>query len=253
MLTNFHGLTGKCFLFLNENIFEQIVLKGKQRIQKDYLINTFPRFLNLSIFYAVRLDNFDNFVECLSLCSNLKKLVIYIENCSHKNLIKAISSSKDLEMLTIYSKNRAVTENFFHYISSNLPNLTYLNLIMSDVTTDLDFGILCNLSNLETLKIEQLDVTGTGLGKLCNLKELYCNGCKNLGEDNLISLLRSASNLELLEVRRCLKVTNSIINVAIEETKNRKNNLVLRVLVRGTKIQISEIKEKSGFLHLDFS
>ena len=95
-----------------------------------------------------------------------------------------------------------------------------------------------------------LNITGSGLGKLCNLKRLDCTYCKNVENDGLISLLKCASNLELLIINNCFKVTNSVVNVAVEVTNNRSNNMILELHISETNVNINEIKQKSPFLYL---
>ena len=65
-----------------------------------------------------------------------------------------------------------------------------------------------------------------------------------------IDLLKCASNLRVLDIRDCKKITNRIIETVIEETRNRKNNIVLVVRIEGTNIISDEVIENSPFLRL---
>ena len=94
------------------------------------------------------------------------------------------------------------------------------------------------------------NITGSGLGNFPNLKELHCQYCEKLEDDHLIRLLRSSDKLELLDVRWCEKITNSVINVAIEVTKNRPNNVALEMYIRFKAVKLKEINGKSSLLYL---
>ena len=72
-------------------------------------------------------------------------------------------------------------------------------------------------------------------------------------EDNLISLLNCATNLEYFNVGNSKKITNSLIDAAIEVTKNRSSNIVLKMCLNkfsSKNIKVDKIKEKSPLLHL---
>ena len=83
-----------------------------------------------------------------------------------------------------------------------------------------------------------------------NLRELECSDCENLEDENLIILLKCARNLEKLDIRHCKKITDRVILIAIEESRKRTNNILLKILIAGTKIKTDEIKEKSRLLYL---
>ena len=95
------------------------------------------------------------------------------------------------------------------------------------------------MKNLEVLRVDNFEEL-TGLGEFPKLKELSCYGCKYLKDYGLIRLLKCAPNLELLDIRNCENVTNSVIDVAIKETEKRTNNIVLEIRINGTEININE-------------
>ena len=121
--------------------------------------------------------------------------------------------------------------------------------------TDSDLKPTCNLSKLEVLKIDLLlKITGSGLGRLPNLKKLHCLHCKNLQDDHLIRLLRSADKLQYLDITGCNRITNSVLNVDIEVTKSRENNVAsnvaLEMKIDRTGINPNEISDRSTLLYL---
>ena len=61
----------------------------------------------------------------------------------------------------------------------------------------------------------------------------------------MISLLKSASNLELLDIRCCKKVTNTLVNAVVD-------NIVLKMIVKSeVHIDIDKISEISPLLHIN--
>ena len=139
-------------------------------------------------------------------------------------------------MLTVLSiTNQIISEiisdNFFDYdMFLNLHELKYLDISNCRGITDKDLFFICKLPKLEVLKMNKIDtVFGAGLGVAYNLKELHCFGCEKLINDSLLRLMLVASNLEYLDIRRCLKITNLTINAAIEIKKTRKNNIILEI------------------------
>ena len=166
-------------------------------------------------------------------------------------VINSMFNLKNLESLNIgLQENGIVTKSFFHHISLNLLKLKNLDLCFSKVT-DNQIHPISKLPNLEVLMLEGVhSISGSGLASLSNLKELHCYCCKNLKNEHLIKLLYCAKYLELLDIRHCKKITNSVLNFAIEETKKRRNNIVLKMKIFHTRINVAEISEKSPLLHL---
>ena len=137
------------------------------------------------------------------------------------------------------------------YIGQNLLELRYLNMSWcKGRVTDSDLKSISNLPKLKVLRLEGVTViTGIGLGNFANLKELNCSFCHTLKDDGLIRLLRCACELEFLDISFCRKITTSVIKVAIEETKKRTNNIVLRLQI-GTAINVDKIEDVSPLLYL---
>ena len=106
------------------------------------------------------------------------------------------------------------------------------------------------MPKLEVLKICSFPITGSCLVSFSNLKELDCRGCENLSDDNLIRFLRCANNLQLLNLEGCNKITNSVIEFAIEITVNQKNNLILEIDVSQSGVDINKIVGKSSLVYL---
>ena len=252
-LRDFHSITGECLISLEKNVIEEIELSQAENVHRDFLIKSLPNFTNLHILhlYFVGRIGFVDTAESISLCSKLETLVIIDKGVDKK--LNLFASSKNIESLALpLSGEPKIVESFLEYMSCNLLELKHLYLKGSPSNlTNLSFNFNCNLLKLEVLNISyQRNITASGLGNLPNLRELYCEECENLEDDNLISLLKCARNLKFLDIRDCKKITNRIILTAIEETRKRTNNVVLEIQIGGTNIRTAEIKEKSPFLHL---
>ena len=276
----FDNFTAECFSYLNENVIEEITLTGTENIQKVYLSKSLPSFKNLqALTFASLENNFDQIAECIELCFNLKKLTLKDCNLSsEKKLIETISSLNNLELLSVGCSyhDDIVSYDFCQYISCNLLQLKYLKINIFNGISDSGLKLICELPKLEMLsiidcesisdaglqtvckisKLEELNIsgcaniTGSGLINLFNLKKLHCMDCNGLEDDGLINFLNYASNLEFLDIR-FTNITNSVVDQAIDVTKNRINNVLLRMCIRDTKIDVNEIEIMSPLLHLD--
>ena len=257
-LGNSVTLTGQCFLSLDKNTVEEIILIQVHNLERDYLINSFPNFVNLHTleFDCLLGGNGAHIAECVNLCGNLKKLTLDSMKCyTAENFWDSLHGLKELEMLSVnYAKKGTLTTSFLDYISCNLPKLKYLDISGPGYVTDSHLQYLSNLTKLEVLKIQScIYITGSEIGCFPNLKELCCRNCFDLEDDCLIRLLRCASKLELLDIVGCKKVTNSVLNVAIEETKKRTNKIVLKIMHEHDHINFDEIVDTSPLLHLVIS
>ena len=170
---------------------------------------------------------------------------------------------------------RIISNEICHCISSNQLELRYLELTFTTVSLN---GIksLCKLEKLEELNIscnKEIDdscieliskslklkvlkisgpkITGLGFGNFSSLRKLDCSRCINLEGSNIIDLLRSASNLEELDIRSCKEITNSVIDVAIEVSKTRINNVLLTICLSYVNhVDFDKIEKESPLLHL---
>ena len=166
--------------------------------------------------------------------------------------MNSVRGLKYLEMLTVSNQDYdAVTKTFIDYISCNLLDLRYLDLSGCVWVIDSNLESICNLPKLQVVKINELKViTGSGLGNFPNLKEFHCKSCDNLEDEHLIRLLRCSDKLEYLDITGCDKITNSVVNVAIEVTKNRKNNIAMEMFTFGTATNLDEVDGGSTLLYL---
>ena len=268
-LESFKNLTGRCFDSLNKNVIEEIMLSKADSLQRAYLIRSWPNFKKLHTLEIKNFskNSFDLAVECISLCSTLKKLIIFDVDILENFVL--FDSSKNVETLVINMERNRVSstftsnlvdishnptksfDTFLRYVSRNLLDLKYLDLRGCKGITDIALRSIRNLPKLEVLKIKDVAyLTGSEFFLASTLKILECRGCPNLHDDNLIKLLRRAKNLELLDIEGCSDISNATINAAIKILKNRTNNIVLEIRMGNTNINLFKIKEKVPLLHL---
>lgn len=127
-----------------------------------------------------------------------------------------------------------VFEYKFHFSTLNtLPTdiISPINLLFSgsNRVTDLGLGSITSLPKLEKLLIQELDkITDKFFGCMPKLKILCCFYCKRMKNAGFLTLMKSAENLQHLEVNNCEKVHNNIlINDALNAMKSCTSNKVI--------------------------
>ena len=252
-------LTGECLICLNENSVEAIEFKylDFQNFQSDYLnkcLSTFKKLHTLKL-EALGDPNIHerDMDKYLSSCLNLKALELsnlMYQSDSPEILKNSIPSLKSLESLSL--KLQTLSTDFYNCLNSNLLQLKNLCLCSCENLSDVDIETLHKLPNLEALDISANEnITGSGLCKLPNLKKLICYYCISLIDDSLISFLKCATDLEYLNLGRCPEITNAVIEAAIQVTKLRTNNIVMRVGIQDTSVNIDTIENTPPLLVLD--
>lgn len=115
---------------------------------------------------------------------------------------------------------------------------------MNEVT-DLGLSSIALLPKLEWLNIT-LEITGSGLAKMHNLRYLEIFTENTLTEDALCEVIRNAQNLDTIKTNDEIYTRNDckVIEVAVEVTKARKNGLILHIIFQTT-------SEREKVEHLD--
>ena len=264
-LKSFPGLTGRCLLDLNYHSVSEFILDNTCSIQRKYLIETVPFFKHLN---SLGFNNFeekyhDRLAECIDSCRNLKKLsVSNTIFSSYINLFKFGTSLTNIEVLKINTDFNYLFDTDFQmnytltditaYIGDRMLLLKYLDISASyQILRSEQFFRICNLPELEILKMNHsICIHSIDLRFLTKLKCLYSSNCKNLKNENLIELLKHAKNLEYVDISYCKRITKLFIYAAVNETRNRTNNLMLTVRIRETAIRPNDICEISPLLCL---
>jgi hypothetical protein len=114
-----------------------------------------------------------------------------------------------------------------------------------------DIGVLSitTLPNLERLNIDYLDVTDKAFSPMPNLRVIECFKCKNITNKCFSEIIQLCEQLELLNASYS-KISNATIIMAVEVTKKRTNNIILRIYVRGTRIKMKKITDVSPLLQV---
>ena len=206
-------------------------------------------------FCAIDCNNSDHIAECINLCGNLKNLSLDDLQYSEENLMNSILGMTNLESLTIKRMKRGINivkKVFIDYISCNLVELKYLDLSSCSSITDRTLKSLGKLSKLEMLKISGIPlISGSELGPFPNLKELHCRDCCKLEINFFEKLLKHAIDLKYLDISGEMSINkNTVVKIAIKETKKRTNDVVLDLVVGYDKVDYDEINETSPLLHL---
>lgn len=112
---------------------------------------------------------------------------------------------------------------------------------------------ITSLPNLKQLHINYLgNITDEVLTDMPKLQKLECKGCPNLKNPGLCSLIEESTELMHLDLSGCNNLSNPVVETAYKATKNRTNNVILKMFVGGTGIDVDEIrnKEVSPFLNV---
>lgn len=118
------------------------------------------------------------------------------------------------------------------------------------LVTKIGIIAITTLPKLETLIMnDMIQLTDITLRNMCNLKRLTCRNC-NFTDNMFIELIASAPQLELLDLSACPDVTNLTLEKAATITRNRTNNIILRIFVGETSVNLKLFNEVSPFLHI---
>ncbi|XP_044001735.1 F-box/LRR-repeat protein fbxl-1-like [Aphidius gifuensis] len=204
--------------------------------------------------------NFD-----LKKYNNLHKLSL--RDCIIKNMIQEISEMTKLVYLDIHGFKTIrifdITKFDFRnsgiHALSNLQYLEHLNLSATKIPSDSDLIVIaCKCVNLNYLNIENMcygsGISTNALLTLTNLKNLktlivnwnrnvtdhfikslrgittlHCFGCERLTDIGVIEFIKNCPDLKSLVIGLDHGLTNEIIVSADHVTRDRTNNIILRL------------------------
>lgn len=113
--------------------------------------------------------------------------------------------------------------------------------------TNVGLQAVVRLPKIEFLSLEYLhNITDSALTYVPNLKKLFCKGCRHMKDDGICTLIKTCNLIEVLDLSFCSQITNTLVECAVNATKNRTNNIVLSLHLDGTSVDPDE-------LHNDFS
>ncbi|XP_063992371.1 uncharacterized protein LOC135170460 [Diachasmimorpha longicaudata] len=162
-----------------------------------------------------------------SINQNSNLTFLALPNCSVRRGFSPLSGLINLEYLNL-SKIQEVTDQFVIQISDTCKKLKTLNL--SDCYNLTDNGI----RDLHNLQLEDLRLSGVytitdrPLAQLHTLRKLECHGCNNIGDNGILTLMRSAPNLEFLNLWKTA-VGSKVLTEAAAIIRQRNNDVPFRI------------------------
>ncbi|XP_076277320.1 putative RNA-binding protein EEED8.10 [Lasioglossum baleicum] len=248
-------ISGNCLLYLPVETMEEIVLKKCTCLQEKCLSQVFEKLQNLR---SLTIDRcyypYVSTLQAISThCKNLKILnlldAIEVDLLSVNDDIVQSIQLPNLETLTI-NCSTLVTNEFLSNVVSKCQQLTYVNIAGCKLVTSVGIAAIAALPKLETLIMNYLyQVSDTDMRNVCSLKKLECRG-SNFTDTTMVELLASASQLELLDLTFCRGITNVTLKEAAAVTVNRTNNILLKIFVGETGVNLNDFKEVSPFLQI---
>nr|XP_031849932.1 F-box protein SKIP2-like isoform X1 [Nomia melanderi] len=256
-----YNVSGSCLLYLPLEAMEEIILLNCRHLQEQYLSQAIKRLHNLKTLRIQWSDVSVNVIQAIgTYCISLKILQLSEFWLIEPNDMLPITQLPNLEVLIIYG-NTFITDELLCNIASKCQQLTYLDIssklnILSQYIqdcqsiTNVGIAAVTTLQKLETLIMNHLiNVTDIDIQKMCNLKKFECRAC-SFSDTTITELLASATQLELLDLTSCHKITNLTLKKAAAVTVNRVNNKVLKIFVGRTKVNLKKFEEVTPFLHI---
>ncbi|XP_078040359.1 putative RNA-binding protein EEED8.10 isoform X2 [Augochlora pura] len=252
-------ISGHCLLCLPVETMQEIVLDKCMHLQEKCLSQAFKKLQNLRSLTFINCcyvnSSFNIFKTISTHCTRLKTLKFLQDEDVHFIFNDSLQHIQlpNLEALTInrYTGWYTVDVNeFLSYMVSKCQQLTFLDITGCEYVTNDGIAAITTLPNLETLIMNYMyEVTDTGMRNMYNLKKLECRSC-NFTDTTIIELLTYAPQLEFLDLTSCRKITNSTLKKAAAVTRSRTNNILLKIYVGDTSVNLSNFKEVSPFLQI---
>ncbi|XP_015596386.1 putative RNA-binding protein EEED8.10 [Cephus cinctus] len=246
-------MTGKCLLHLPSDTIEEISLEQCNAMLPCHFSNAIEKFeklTHLSLVACIGIN--DNVMQAISIRANsLKSLQLsnyfpIMSKCSMLEVAKLIN----LEVLNV-AENPAVTDEFLNVVAARCLQLKMIDITGCNTVTNKGMSRIATLPKLEHLVMSYLgevnDEPFVGMQNLCTLE---CKGCPLIGDTGISTLIQISQNLEQLDLSGCDLITNRTLEVAQKATRIRTNSKILKIVVGGTRVIVSELKEVSPFLQI---
>ena len=255
------NFTGECILHLRKEFVVEIILKNCYPDLKYYIAQGMPAFCNLKKFHvSVRTrQDYENIVECLaSLELQLRYLELQTEVSFNAELAEVIGKLKNLQVLSLQGLDFCnIGKNFFVSLAENLTELRSLyvygfNDIFESSIESID--VLPNFQELTVVSGSCKSRVRQALRWMNQLRTLYLDEYKEIQRAHEIEVfLKHSVGLQRMTVCHCGSICHKIINSAIKETRKRKNNLTLELVMLHEDISQLDwnlVKGSSPFLRL---
>ncbi|XP_033231231.1 F-box/LRR-repeat protein 4-like isoform X2 [Belonocnema kinseyi] len=235
-------IDGECLLHLPNDTIEEIVLVGCTFLQPSFFRKAFDSFDNLETLVLCNCQSVNDYA-LLTLAFHLKtlKALGITGSCliTEEGMKKTIRL-KNLQKLNVMG-NQSFTDDVLTGISANCQQLAFLDISFCQRITDKGILSTAFLSNLNHLIISQTkNISDEHLGRLHNLKYLEAGGCTRLKDDGLCELLETNLRLEVLHLEGSLSITDKLLTVATNATKERRSGAVLKISTSNTAMKRRE-------------
>ncbi|XP_043512255.1 uncharacterized protein LOC122529848 [Frieseomelitta varia] len=162
-----------------------------------------------------------------------------------------ITELSTLKALTV-SENSVFTDEFLSRLVMTCQNLTYLDISNCSGISNRGMAAIASLQ-LEVLIMNKMPrVTKVRLCDASNLKRIECRRSKFM-DIAIINLIKSAPQLSMLDLLESPSITNITLEEAARITASRTNNIILKIVVGGTSVDLSTFNNVSPFLEIVIS
>ncbi|KAK9299917.1 hypothetical protein QLX08_007220 [Tetragonisca angustula] len=246
-------ISGRCLLHLPMNI-EEIVLNSCKHLQEISLLEAIMKLRGIKALTINKCDcitsNVIRFIG--TYCRNLEVLKLcYIPSTSNFQLLDTlhITLLTNLKILTI-SENAVITDRFLFCLVTTCQNLTYLDISSCYGITNFGMTAITTLSELEVLIMNNMPVvTVVQLWDAANLQKIECRSSQFM-DGVIINLIKSAPQLKVLDLSESQFITNTTLEEAATITASRTNNVILKIFVGGTSVDLCTFNNVSPFLQI---
>ncbi|XP_043515896.1 F-box/LRR-repeat protein fbxl-1-like [Frieseomelitta varia] len=248
------SITGRCLLHLPMDTIEEIVLDCCLYLEEIFVLEIIIKLKRIKAFTM-------NECNCISgnifrflgtYCKNLEKLKIcHVPSTSYFRTTDTLHITRlsNLKALTV-SKNSIITDEFLSHLVTTCQNLTYLDISRCSGISNHGMNAIATLCELEVLIMNNmLGVTKVHLFGASNLKRIECRRSKFI-DRVIINLIKSAPQLGVLDLSESPYITNRTLVEAARITARRTNNIILKIFVGGTPMNLSTFKNISPFLKI---
>ncbi|XP_048515255.1 putative RNA-binding protein EEED8.10 [Athalia rosae] len=246
-------LNGKCLTWLPAQGIEEIHLVECNAITSCHFSNAIREFstlTTLAIDKCVSLN--DTAIQAISCLGNSLR---NLEITGYFPLLTTAAMSDlanlgNLERLNV-AWNPVVTNKFLIALATQRVPIKHIDITGCNAVSDEGLAALWSLHHLNKLVMSYMGlVTDDALAQMQQLKYLECRGCPGIQDEGVSTMILLCSQLEYLDVSGCDLISNEVLEVAIKETKARKNNTILKMIVGGTCATPEDLTEISPLLQI---
>ncbi|XP_071554433.1 putative RNA-binding protein EEED8.10 [Temnothorax nylanderi] len=238
-----NNILGKCLLCLPEQTMHTIILDHCDHLQETHLLMALKKLENLKHLAINRCSYIrENCCEHTTLevigqhCKSLRTLELdgdlpFAQTADMLYLIHLVN----LQVLKI-TCNPKVSDNFLTDLVQHCQQLTNVDITGCSNVSDVGLTAIATLVRLEKLNVTDMQqITDDGLKNVCNLKVFKCRRCL-FSDRGMTTLIQSSPDLQLLDLSGCRNIKDSTLEVAKDVCSSRTNNMMLKMIVKGTAI-----------------